>query len=539
MDMIIKPSMRVNFMQNILKTTVSSPQVSCDGYSITNLLSNTGTGFLTEHFMKPPVFIEIEFMCNVYIHGIVVNTRLGTQKSKGIEILINDTTVGKCYLNSEQDTVQWVRRSNLETNELDSKSESVSVSEFYSGAHRQLNSTKRIMLKIFKTESSSLVAIKSLKIIGSINKRTNSREVVDEFVSLLYKLYPKQNTQDNKIDVNDSQCPSKTKSSESNLTINTEDIPEDFLDPITHEFMTNPFTLPCGKIIDQVTLDKYLENELKWNRLPNDPFTNVKFNERQKPIQALQLKSRIDKFLFLNRNHAVVEKLPRTFTNVYSNKRNGNLLFKMLENEISSECVDDDLRNRKFQTEPICKTFSNNDLECKRRKLCSSSEKTNHTPIQHAFSNHYNLQNGENIFKNSLSKNATKISSQTTTVTRKTSSVDVDIVDLTNDNLPSCDKQTDSVDLDSQIQNTLQNLPSFIKDSASAPSRHSLSLVSHTPSMNYRPSCFNCNSTMLLYRITKCSHHVCRICLSPRSELVCGVCDTSFSTGHVIRIYNS
>ncbi|KAL1449790.1 hypothetical protein WDU94_002264 [Cyamophila willieti] len=409
----------------------------------------------------------------------------------------------------EQDVVQWVRRSNLETN---TNNISVTECEFYSGAHRQLNSANRITLKIFKTESSSLVSIKKLKIIGSINKRTNSKEVVDNFVSLLYKLYPKQNIKDNKIvNVNGSQSPNKLISSETN----TEDIPEDFLDPITHEFMTNPFILPCGKVIDKTTLDKYLDNELKWNRLPNDPFTNVKFNERQKPIQALQLKSRIDKFLFLNRNDSVVEKLPRTFTNVYCKKRKGNLLFKMLENE--------DLTNGKLPTESTSDKFSNNVPEYKRRKLCSSSKSTSST---------------ENSFENCLGKNSTKNSTHTNVVTIKTSTVDVSIVDLTNNYEPSYDRQIDSEDLDSQIQNTLKNLPSYIKD-IGAPNRNSSNLVSHPLDMNDKPICFNCNSTKLLYIITKCSHHVCRLCLSSRSELVCRVCNISFSTVDVIRIFNS
>jgi hypothetical protein len=35
------------------------------------------------------------------------------------------------------------------------------------------------------------------------------------------------------------------------------DIPEDFLDSITFEIMTVPMRLPCGKNIDQLTLEKH------------------------------------------------------------------------------------------------------------------------------------------------------------------------------------------------------------------------------------------------------------------------------------------
>ncbi|XP_026684092.1 uncharacterized protein LOC113470104 [Diaphorina citri] len=159
------PSGRVNLVQNSMKTKISSPQISSDGYGITNLLSNTN-GFLVEHFIKPPVFIEFDFMCNMFVHEVILNTRVGTQKSKGIEILVNESTVGKCYLTADQDIVRWVRNSNTEVKDS-ATGQNIATCEFFGGAHKHLNSTNRMTIKVFKTENSSLVskgwALRNLK----------------------------------------------------------------------------------------------------------------------------------------------------------------------------------------------------------------------------------------------------------------------------------------------------------------------------------------------------------------------------------------
>lgn len=75
--------------------------------------------------------------------------------------------------------------------------------------------------------------------------------------------------------------------------------------------MTQPIILPSGKIIDQKTLDKHAQNEAVWGRPASDPFTGIRFNNTVKPIAALPLKARIDKFLVENSNREEIKKLPR------------------------------------------------------------------------------------------------------------------------------------------------------------------------------------------------------------------------------------
>lgn len=89
------------------------------------------------------------------------------------------------------------------------------------------------------------------------------------------------------------------------------EIPEEFLDAITWELMTQPIVLPSGKIIDRTTLEQYERNEAVWGRPISDPFTNLPFYEQRKPIVAAALKLRIDRFLLENSNAEEIKKLPR------------------------------------------------------------------------------------------------------------------------------------------------------------------------------------------------------------------------------------
>lgn len=89
------------------------------------------------------------------------------------------------------------------------------------------------------------------------------------------------------------------------------EVPENFLDPITWEIMTQPIILPSGKAIDQSTLDKHEQNEAIWGRPSSDPFTGVPLSEIRRPLAATALKAQIDKFLLENSESEDVKKLPR------------------------------------------------------------------------------------------------------------------------------------------------------------------------------------------------------------------------------------
>jgi U-box domain-containing protein 5 len=124
--------------------------------------------------------------------------------------------------------------------------------------------------------------------------------------------------------------------------------------------MTQPIILPSGKIIDQKTLEKHGYNEAKWGRSVSDPFTGIHLNNVHKPIAALPLKARIDKFLLENSNKAEIKELPRVLgtnvaqcdknvkviscistslvNNVCTKKNNANQLKRTLTREGNSSC---------------------------------------------------------------------------------------------------------------------------------------------------------------------------------------------------------
>lgn len=528
--MEIRSTARVNLVQHELGTTITSPHISSDGYDITNLLTNSSNGFLVEHFIKPPIFIHIEFICNIFVHEIIINTRVGTQKSKGIEILVDDTTVGKCFLNSQQDVVQWVRNSNTDKIKDCTRNDAFSKCNFYTGAHRHLNSTKRITIKVFKTENSSLVSMKNLKIFGSINKKTNTGQDIQKYVDLLHNIHTRTVANQNLFGERNmliekyENSNGEKYSKDNGCVAENVSIPEDFLDPITHEFMTNPIILPCGKIIDKSTLDKYLDIELKWNRLPNDPFTHVKFNQNQKPVQALQLKSRIDKFLILNSENSFIDKFPRTIQN--SKTVHENLLFKMFENQ--------DVYSRNPYNSFVEKSkrgyLPEGNIDSpviKRRKTCSHAQiKINNSTIsvKSYFENQTMKKDGP---KDEPNKPLNAVNSLDSELKFQ------DVIDLTKDvgnfHKPSeYLKQED--DLEKQIQSTLKNLPSFIDSSK---------VDSNLNDVVTMKSCCKCNQDHLLYKIIKCAHYICRPCLVTNKNDTCMICNIDFSSNDVIRIFNS
>jgi hypothetical protein len=61
--------------------------------------------------------------------------------------------------------------------------------------------------------------------------------------------------------------------------------------------MTIPMLLPSGLNIDLSTLEKHIEAERSWGRLPSDPFTGVLFSDDVKPLPNGALKARIDLYI--------------------------------------------------------------------------------------------------------------------------------------------------------------------------------------------------------------------------------------------------
>ena len=138
------------------------------------------------------------------------------------------------------------------------------------------------------------------------------------------------------------------------------DVPENFLDPITCEIMTQPIVLPSGKVIDQSTLEKHEENEAIWGRPSSDPFTGIPLSQARRPVAAIALKAQIDKFLLENSDAEEVRQLPRVLGSKFRPKSSLALVSKQC---IQTENVPANVRL------PIRYCFTSEDNSSKRIKL--------------------------------------------------------------------------------------------------------------------------------------------------------------------------
>lgn len=90
------------------------------------------------------------------------------------------------------------------------------------------------------------------------------------------------------------------------------DIPDEFLDAITHELLVMPFILPSGNIIDETTLMKHNQHEEMYGRLPSDPFTSIIYTPDNQPKFSDALKFRLDEFKLRNQHESDIMKSGRT-----------------------------------------------------------------------------------------------------------------------------------------------------------------------------------------------------------------------------------
>ncbi|EFN83981.1 RING finger protein 37 [Harpegnathos saltator] len=169
--------------------------------------------------------------------------------------------------------------------------------------------THGLRITICKTDN-SVPALGRIEVWGTVSPRCG-KDVVASVHTLWFKYETilASSITEYKSNTNSANVDNVTNNRQENQA--TLEVPESFLDPITWEIMTQPITLPSGKVIDQVTLEKYEQNEAVWGRPLSDPFTGIPFNEHRKPIIATILKLRIDKFLLENSNLVEIKNMPR------------------------------------------------------------------------------------------------------------------------------------------------------------------------------------------------------------------------------------
>ncbi|CAD1473089.1 unnamed protein product, partial [Heterotrigona itama] len=272
--------MLFNFCDPRLKPEIQCSAVNTEGYEITNLINDSDKGFLAYACIKPPINIDITFLCNVCINHILIWPQVGSQKSSGFQL--------------------YAKTSN---------NANLPYSLLGSGF---LNSTDAGLLFCpssinHETISTPMPALGKIEVWGSVSPRCR-KDTVATISTLWFK---EQSCSTESVEKCESTSSSvNTTDNKETLESNLQ-VPECFLDAITYEIMTQPILLPSGKIIDQSTLLKHEETEAIWGRTLTDPFTGLPFSENRKPVIANALKIRIDKFLLENSNDETIKKLPR------------------------------------------------------------------------------------------------------------------------------------------------------------------------------------------------------------------------------------
>ncbi|XP_011871178.1 PREDICTED: RING finger protein 37 [Vollenhovia emeryi] len=304
--------MLLNFCDPRLRPEIRCSAVSTDGYEVSNLISGSDKGYLAYSCIKPPIDIDITFLCNVWLSHVLIWPAVGPQKSSGFRLYSRNT-------DDEQTPYTLLSSGFLRPHDAGLLFHPVDVDP--TGIPAPANFlrccvkasvgylskyTHVLRITICKTEK-SVPALGKVQVWGTVSPRCGK-----DVVASVYTLWaggqapPASPVVELKADASSVDAENNRLKSTATL-----EVPESFLDAITWELMTQPVVLPSGKVIDQTTLEKHGENEATWGRPLSDPFTGLRFNDDRRPVMAAALKSRIDKFLLENSDRSEIKQMPR------------------------------------------------------------------------------------------------------------------------------------------------------------------------------------------------------------------------------------
>ncbi|XP_069862994.1 RING finger protein 37 isoform X2 [Dipodomys merriami] len=332
--------MVINLCLPQFRPRIHCNKISADGYEVENLISEDLTkrshGFRTEYFIKPPVYVTVSFPFNVEICRINIDlTAGGGQNATGLEMYTSAlssraswsssecqalglsepsvpdkeafTLVGKVLLRNQNQVVFSHRgfkaRPPFSPVEVTLPSPAVVAQELWNKGALSLSHVAHLRICITHVTGSGIPCIKRLEVWGQPAK-TCSQDVIDSVLLVASETLPQVLAFQTPSLPMESDCAPGGQSEHpqaplglQGLAKEIQDVPEEFLDPITLEIMTCPMLLPSGKVIDQNTLEKCNRSEAAWGRVPSDPFTGVAFTPHSQPLPHTSLKARIDHFL--------------------------------------------------------------------------------------------------------------------------------------------------------------------------------------------------------------------------------------------------
>lgn len=311
--------MTLNLSREQFGTKVICDKLARDECPVENLLSNNPTvsrkGYVAERFISPPVTITFTFQWPILIHSIIAKCSVDSLQTKIIQV--SSSSADDHFIFGGSGKVE------IDCDILEF------VNNHYVGDEPERNNVYRtVMSKLTNRHFFGNHGIKSLrlKLIGGhsvlgfieIWGRPSSRKDVETALSIANSYI--NEIKDIPVRHFNSESPKKSNKSDKNNICDIKDtrdrrrlkrklnelsndiIPQEFIDDLTNEIMILPYILPSGKIVDKSTIEKHNEQEMKWNRQPNDPFTSIPYNDKSKPVYHTSLKARIDEFLIQNEN---------------------------------------------------------------------------------------------------------------------------------------------------------------------------------------------------------------------------------------------
>ncbi|XP_071570715.1 RING finger protein 37 [Temnothorax nylanderi] len=304
--------MLLNFCDPRLCPEIKCSAVSTDGYEVTNLISDSGKGYLAYSCIKPPIHIDITFLCNVSLNHVLIWPAVGSQKSSGFQLSsrnTNDNNIPYTLLSSgflgSHDAGLLFYSGDIDPTGIPTPANF--LRRYIKTSMRHLTKYAHVLrITICKTVN-SVPALGKIEVWGTVSPRCGK-----DVVASVHTLWAKRQAP-SPLHVTEFKTDTTSIDTRDNRLKNdaTLEVPESFLDSITWELMTQPVILPSGNVIDQTTLEKHEKNEAIWGRPLSDPFTGLGFNDDRRPVMATALKSRIDKFLLDNSNRNEVKRMPR------------------------------------------------------------------------------------------------------------------------------------------------------------------------------------------------------------------------------------
>lgn len=175
----------------------------------------------------------------------------------------------------------------------------ISWSAIYPTARNSARSVSVIKIVIEDTKLRRAPVLRKLEVWGVPSFRCSQEEIIE--INRLLK--DPEISSDDPIITIDRELP------EADDSFN---IPENFLDAITHDLLVMPYILPSGSVIDESTIRKYNKHEELYGRLPSDPFTSLVYTSNSQPKFDESLKSRLDEFKLHNSHEIEVKNSGRT-----------------------------------------------------------------------------------------------------------------------------------------------------------------------------------------------------------------------------------